>query len=131
MFAWPLHGIVTAPFVVGKANSIMIEGKTGDSVTAAAAGRVVYAGGRIAAYGQLIIIKHNAHFITAYGNNGKLLIKEGTVVTRCQKIAKLSLTDNASVLPVSFQARDNGEPVNPMMLQPGQPDASDGARAFN
>ncbi|SMG61102.1 peptidoglycan DD-metalloendopeptidase family protein [Paraburkholderia susongensis] len=130
-FAWPLHGTVKIPFEAKKTKGITIEGKTGEFVVAAAGGRVVYAGGRIATYGQLIIIKHNVHLLTAYGNNGTLLIKEGSVVTRGQKIAKVGVADNGNPLPVSFEIRDNGDPVDPLMFLPVQPDANNGVHAFN
>jgi lipoprotein NlpD len=119
-FEWPVHGPVTTTFGSDGSKGIKIGGTAGDPVKAAQGGRVVYAGGRIKAYGLLMIIKHDAHFLTAYGNNRKLLVKEGAAVTRGQTIAEMG-SDNKGPASVTFEVREDGRPVDPVDYLPKHP----------
>jgi lipoprotein NlpD len=115
--AWPVSGPVTAPFVSGKTKGIVMRGRVGEPVRAASGGRVVYAGGRIAAYGKLIIIKHDAHVLTAYGNNRALLVKEGTDVKAGEAIAEMGADDKGQA-SLRFEVRADGKPVDPLKYLP-------------
>jgi lipoprotein NlpD len=116
-FVWPINGTVTAPFATGKSKGVVIEGAAGQSVKAAAAGRVVYAGSGIKTYGQLVIVRHDARLVTAYGRNGKLLVKEGQTVKQGEVIAQ-SGTDRAGKASLVFEVRENGKPVDPVAQLP-------------
>jgi lipoprotein NlpD len=115
--AWPVSGPVIAPFVAGSNKGIVMGGRAGERIKAASGGRVVYAGGRIATYGQLIIIKHDAHLLTAYGNNRVLLVKEGAVVKRGEAIAEMGADDKGQA-SVRFEVRADGKPVDPLKYLP-------------
>jgi lipoprotein NlpD len=95
----------------------VIGGVVGQPVVAAAAGRVVYAGSGIAAYGPLVIIKHNDSVVTAYGHNSKLLVTEDEAVTQGQPIAEMGV-DAHGVAGVQFEVRADGKPVDPLPLLP-------------
>ncbi|CAD6541122.1 hypothetical protein LMG27952_03706 [Paraburkholderia hiiakae] len=108
--AWPARGPILQRFVPGKSTGIVIGGTPGEEVKAAAAGRVVYAGTGIEAYGPLVIIKHNDQVVTAYGRNGKLLVKEDDAVSQGQPIAEMGAGG------VQFEVRSDGKPVDPLPL---------------
>jgi lipoprotein NlpD len=112
---WPARGPILQRFVPGKSTGIVIGGAPGEPVKAAAAGRVVYAGSGIEAYGPLVIIKHNDQTVTAYGHNGRLLVKEDDAVSQGQPIAEMG-TDNNGVAGVQFEVRSDGKPVDPLPL---------------
>jgi lipoprotein NlpD len=114
---WPLRGPVLKPFVPGSSKGIVIGGRIGDPVKAAAAGRVVYAGTGIEAYGPLIIIKHSDTLITAYGQNSTLLVKEGDAVTQGQVIGAVG-ADSRGVGSIQFEVRQDGHPVDPLTWLP-------------
>ena len=114
---WPISGSANAPFVAGKSRGVVIAGAASQPVKAAAAGRVVYAGDGIKAYGRLVIIKHDSQFITAYGRNSKLLVKEGEMVKQGQVIAQ-SGTDKAGKASLVFEVREDGKPVDPLSRLP-------------
>jgi len=114
---WPVHGPVVQRFVPGQTTGIVIGGVAGQTVNAAAAGRVVYAGTGIAAYGPLVIIKHNDSIVTAYGHNSKLLVSEDQAVVQGQPIAEMG-TDSHGVTGVEFEVRADGKPVDPLALLP-------------
>ena len=84
---------------------------------AAADGRVVYAGSGLRGYGNLVILKHNATYLTAYAHNQTLLVKEDQAVKRGQKIAEMGNTDSDRVL-LHFEIRKQGKPVDPARLLP-------------
>jgi lipoprotein NlpD len=115
--AWPMNGSVATPFSPGKSRGIVIAGAPGEPVKAAAAGRVVYAGSGMKGYGKLVIVKHDAHLITAYGRNGRLLVKQGDTVKQGQQIAT-SGADAAGVGTLLFEVRENGKPVDPLAQLP-------------
>ena len=109
--SWPAKGKVTGEF--NETNKgIDIAGKVGEPVLAASDGKVVYAGNSLRGYGNLVIVKHDNTYLTAYAHNSKLLVKEGDSVRKGQKIAEMGDTDtNAPKL--HFELRVNGKPVNP------------------
>jgi lipoprotein NlpD len=113
VLAWPLRGPILKPFVPGRTKGIVIGGRPGDQVRAAAAGRVVYAGTGIEAYGPLVIIKHDDTLITAYGQNSRLLVQEGDAVAQGQPIGEVG-TDNNGVPSIQFEVRKVGKPVDPL-----------------
>lgn len=114
---WPVRGPVLSTFTPGKTKGIVIGGRAGDPVRAAAAGRVVYAGTGIEAYGPLIIIKHDDTLITAYGHNGALLVKEGDAVAQGQTIAEMGADANGTG-SLQFEVRSGGKPVDPLGMLP-------------
>ena len=116
-WAWPSAGAVVSPFDEGKVKGLVIGGKAGDPVLAAADGRVVYAGSGLRGYGNLIILKHNNTYLTAYAHNQTLLVKEDQAVRRGQKIAEMGSSDADSV-KLHFEIRKQGKPVDPARLLP-------------
>lgn len=114
---WPAHGAILQTFDDAKNKGIDIGGTLGDPVVAAADGRVVYAGSGLRGYGNLIIVKHNATFLTAYAHNQSLLVKEGDAVVRGQKIATMGSSDADHVM-LHFEVRKQGKPVDPMKYLP-------------
>ncbi|MBN3792162.1 peptidoglycan DD-metalloendopeptidase family protein [Burkholderia sp. Ac-20353] len=115
--AWPASGSVVEAFKPGQNRGIQIAGRAGDPVRAAADGRVMYAGTGLNDYGSLIIVQHNADFLTAYAHNRKLLVKTGDVVHRGDEIAEMGDLDNSRVA-LLFEVRRDGKPVNPMPYLP-------------
>lgn len=116
-WVWPAAGSVTTPFDEAKNKGVGIAGKAGDPVVAAADGRVVYAGSGLRGYGNLIIVKHNATFLSAYAHNQALLVKEDQVVRKGQKIAEMGSSD-AERVQLHFEIRRQGKPVDPTKLLP-------------
>lgn len=117
VWMWPASGAVTAGFDEAKSKGLSIAGKAGDPVVAAADGRVVYAGSGLRGYGNLVIIKHNSTYLTAYAHNQTLLVKEDQVVRHGQKIAEMGSTDAESV-KLHFEIRRQGKPTDPAKLLP-------------
>ena len=115
-FSWPLASGSSAPvlatFQEGKNKGIDWGGQAGDAVMAVADGRVVYAGAGLRGYGNLIILKHNETYLTAYAHNQKLLVKEEQTVRKGQKIAEMGNTDADRVM-LHFEVRKLGKPVDP------------------
>ncbi|MES2716788.1 MAG: peptidoglycan DD-metalloendopeptidase family protein [Pseudomonadota bacterium] len=118
-WAWPAAGSVLAGFEEGKQKGLAIAGKAGDPVLAAADGRVVYAGSGLRGYGNLVIVKHNNTYLTAYAHNQSLLVKEDQAVRRGQKIAEMGSTD-AERVQLHFEIRRQGKPVDPARLLPAR-----------
>ncbi|MEW6704174.1 MAG: peptidoglycan DD-metalloendopeptidase family protein [Pseudomonadota bacterium] len=116
-WAWPADGPVASAFDEGRNKGLAITGKAGDPVLAAADGRVVYAGSGLRGYGNLVIIKHNNTYLTAYAHNQALLVKEDQVVKRGQKIAEMGSSD-AERVQLHFEIRKQGKPVDPSKLLP-------------
>ena len=110
--SWPAKGKVTQEFSESN-KGINIAGKLGEPVTAAADGKVVYAGNSLRGYGNLVIVKHDNTYLTAYAYNKNLLVKEGDAVKKGQKIAEMGDTDTNAV-QLHFELRVNGKPVNPI-----------------
>ncbi len=111
-FAWPATGSVIAGFDEAKNKGLDIGGKAGDAVLAAADGQVVYAGAGLRGYGNLVILKHNSTYLTAYAHNQKLLVKEDQKVRRGDKIAEMGNSD-ADRVKLHFEVRRQGKPVDP------------------
>jgi len=109
--SFPAKGKITGDYSEAS-KGIDIAGKLGESVQAAADGKVVYAGNSLRGYGELVIVKHDNTYLTAYAHNSKLLVKEGDSVRKGQKIAEMGDTDTNSV-KLHFELRVNGKPVNP------------------
>ena len=109
--SWPVKGKVTGEFSESN-KGIDIAGKVGEPVLAASDGKVVYAGNSLRGYGNLVIVKHDNTYLTAYAHNSKLLVKEGDTVRKGQKIAEMGDTDTTSA-KLHFELRVNGKPVNP------------------
>ena len=118
-FIWPASGPVVAGFDEAKNKGLGIAGKAGDPVQAAADGRVVYAGSGLRGYGNLIILKHNNTFLTAYAHNQTLLVKEDQNVKKGQKIAEMGSTD-ADRVKLHFEIRRSGKPVDPARYLPAR-----------
>jgi lipoprotein NlpD len=115
---WPAQGELLERFSANGPNKgIDIAGKTGQPILAAEAGQVVYQGGGLRGYGQLIIIKHDDDFLSAYAHCDKIYVKEGNVIKRGQKIADMgsSGTDRARL---HFEVRYRGAPVDPLDYLP-------------
>ena len=111
-FIWPAPGSLIAGFDEARNKGYDIAGKAGDPVLAAADGRVVYAGAGLRGYGNLVILKHNNTFLTAYAHNQTLLVKEDQAVRKGQKIAEMGSTD-ADRVKLHFEIRRQGKPVDP------------------
>ena len=114
---WPANGPLLGSFEEGKRKGLVIGGKAGDAVFASADGRVVYAGSGLRGYGNLVIIKHNAEYLTAYAHNQTLLVKEDQAVRKGQKIAEMGSTD-ADRVQLHFEIRKQGKPVDPARQLP-------------
>jgi lipoprotein NlpD len=114
---WPAAGSVISGFEEARSKGLSIGGKAGEPVLAAAEGRVVYAGSGLRGYGNLVIIKHNNTYLSAYAHNQKLLVKEEQNVKRGQKIAEIGSTDSDKV-QLHFEIRRLGKPVDPAKLLP-------------
>jgi len=114
---WPANGPVAAVFDDSRSKGLAITGKSGDPVLAAADGRVVYAGSGLRGYGNLVILKHNNTYLTAYAHNQALLVKEDQAVRRGQKIAEMGSTD-AERVQLHFEIRKLGKPIDPAKLLP-------------
>ncbi len=118
-FIWPASGSLLAGFDEARNKGFDIGGKAGDAVLAAADGRVVYAGAGLRGYGNLVILKHNNTFLTAYAHNQTLLVKEDQSVRKGQKIAEMGSTD-ADRVKLHFEIRRQGKPVDPARFLPSR-----------
>lgn len=116
---WPTQGQVISRYAEGdKARQgIAIAGTAGQPVRAAAAGTVVYSGAGLVGYGELIIIKHNDEWLSAYGHNRRRLVAEGANISAGQQIAELGRTGTSRDM-LHFEIRRNGKPVDPTPLLP-------------
>ena len=116
---WPAQGTLVAGFDEAKNKGLDISGKSGDPVVASADGRVVYSGAGLRGYGNLIILKHNNTFLTAYAHNKLLLVKEDQTVKKGQKIAEMGNSD-ADKVKLHFEIRRQGKPVDPAKYLPAR-----------
>ncbi len=119
---WPVTGgagNVVATFDEVKNKGVGIGGKTGDAILAAGDGRVVYAGAGLRGYGNLVILKHNNTYLTAYAHNQTLLVKEDQTVRKGQKIAEMGNSD-ADRTKLHFEIRRQGKPVDPLRFLPAR-----------
>lgn len=115
---WPVRGQIIKTFDGSDTarKGIAIAGKSGQPVLAAAGGRVVYSGNGLISYGNLIIIKHDDNFLSAYAHNQELLVAEGDEVRADQLIARMG--ENNGRAQLHFEIRKNGKPVNPLQYLP-------------
>jgi lipoprotein NlpD len=116
---WPASGVVLAGFDDVKNKGLDIGGSAGEPVIAAADGRVVYVGAGLRGYGNLIILKHDNVFLTAYAHNQTLLVKEDQSVVKGQKIAEMGSSDTDRV-KLHFEVRRQGKPVDPVKYLPAR-----------
>ena len=115
---WPAQGRILSGFSEATGSKgLDIAGKAGQPIYAAAAGKVVYSGSGLRGYGNMVIIKHNASYLSAYAHNQKVLVKEGQSVTRGQKIALMGDSD-ADQVKLHFEIRLMGKPVDPLKYLP-------------
>lgn len=115
---WPTRGVIKRGFTdPGSKKGIDIGGSLGQPVYAAAAGDVVYSGNGLVGYGNLVIIKHNDRYLSAYGDNERLLVKEGAHVTAGQMIADMGQTGKDGPV-LHFEIRQEGKPVDPLRYLP-------------
>ena len=116
---WPAQGPLLAGFDEAKNKGLDIAGKVGDAVVASADGRVVYAGAGLRGYGNLVILKHNNTFLTAYAHNRSLMVREDQNVKQGQKIAEMGSSD-ADGVKLHFEIRRQGKPVDPARYLPSR-----------
>jgi lipoprotein NlpD len=114
---WPASGKTIGTFSEGGNKGVDIAGKAGDPVIASADGKVVYSGEGLRGYGKLVIIKHNATYLSAYAHNQTVLVKEGQSVSKGQKIAEMGSSGTDKV-KLHFEVRRQGKPVDPLKYLP-------------
>ncbi len=117
-WSWPTEGKVIAGFSDGSNKGIVISGKRGQAVNASAGGRVIFSGTGIRGLGKLVVIRHNADYLSVYAHNDNLLVKEGQTVRKGQRIADMGNSD-ADQVKLHFEIRRQGKPVDPEKLLPG------------
>lgn len=124
---WPVRGAIVARYGESPltASGVQLGGSAGESVRAAAGGQVVYAGSGLAGYGELIIVKHSPSWLSAYGYNQALLVREGDRVAAGQVIARMGEGPTAGTRArrplLHFEIRRNGVPVDPLTQLPRVP----------
>jgi len=118
---WPARGALLTRFSSNNSlnKGIDIAGKLAQPVNSAGSGTVVYAGSGLRGYGNLLIIKHNDNYLSAYAHNSKLLVQEGDVVKAGQAIAKMG-SSGTSRVKLHFEIRREGKPVDPLHYLPKQ-----------
>ena len=116
---WPAQGTLLSGFDEVKNKGVDIGGVVGEPVLAAADGKVVYVGASLRGYGNLVILKHNNTYLTAYAHNQLLLVKEDQTVRRGQKIAEMGSSDTDRV-KLHFEVRRQGKPVDPVKYLPAR-----------
>lgn len=115
-WGWPASGQIISRFSE-KSKGVGISGQLKQPVLASASGTVVYSGSGLRGYGNLIIIKHNDSYLSAYGHNSKIFVHEGEGVSKGQKIAEMGNTDGG-VVKLHFEIREKGKPVDPLGYLP-------------
>lgn len=111
-WVWPTQGKVIGNFNESSNKGIDIAGNSGQTINAAAAGKVIYTGSDLRGYGKLVIVKHNKTYLSVYAHNSKILVKEGQTVQGGQKIAEMGNTDSNTV-KLHFEIRRQGKSVDP------------------
>lgn len=116
---WPVPGEVIKPFSLsGDVNKgVDLAGRLGESVRAAADGVVVYAGGGLRGYGKLVIVKHSDRYLSAYGHNRAIRVKEGQKVKAGQVVAEIGSSGTDREM-LHFEIRKDGKPANPLLYLP-------------
>ncbi|RLA16544.1 MAG: hypothetical protein DRQ62_16060 [Gammaproteobacteria bacterium] len=120
-WTWPANGKVIRAYSANapRKKGIGISGSRGQAIKAAAAGKVVYSGDGLLGYGNLIIVKHNETYLSAYAHSLKVFVKEGQVVKKGQKVASMGNNENGNPM-LHFEIRRHGKPVNPVSYLPGR-----------
>ena len=118
-WGWPVSQSISAGFDEQRNKGLDFAGKPGDPVLAVADGRVVYAGSGLRGYGNLVIIKHNSTYLTAYAHNRAMLVEQDQVVRKGQRIAEMGSTESDTV-KLHFEVRKLGKPVDPSKLLPAR-----------
>ena len=116
---WPTTGAVTRNFEEPSNNGIDVGGKLGTPVVAAMDGRVVYVGSAIRGLGNLVVIKHNATYMSAYAHNQTIVVREDQLVSKGQKIAEMGSSDTDKV-KLHFEIRRMGKPMDPLKYLPAR-----------
>lgn len=118
-WTWPAQGTLVGTFAAGDPTrqGIDIAGQRGDPVRAAADGVVVYSGSGLVGYGELVIVKHDESWLSAYGHNRARLVQEGARVKAGQQIAEMGRT-GADRDMLHFEIRHDGKPVDPLRYLP-------------
>lgn len=114
---WPAQGSSRRGTTAATTQGLYISAAAGTPIKAAAAGKVVYAGSGLRGYGNMLIINHDANFLSVYAHNDRLLVKEGATIKQGQQIATMGNTDSAAV-NLYFELRYNGKPVDAMRYLP-------------
>lgn len=117
VWAWPTTASLSAPYSEAGSKGFDFSGRQGDPVLAASDGKVLYVGDALAGYGKLVIVKHNADYLSVYAHNNRILVKEGQSVRRGQKIAEMGKTGTDAV-KLHFEVRKQGKPVDPVNYLP-------------
>ncbi len=116
---WPTEGKIIARFAAGQGRKgIDVSGRVGQPVRAAADGEVVYSGNALIGYGNLVIVKHDEVFLSAYGHNRRLLVKEGDKIKQGSTLGEMGQGSNGVPI-LHFEIRKNGKPVDPLLYLPG------------
>lgn len=118
-WTWPAKGDLISTFNAGDNKGINLAGREGDTISAAADGRVVYSGSGLVGLGELVIIKHSGNLLSAYAHNKLRLVHEGDRVTSGQTIAQMGRTGTDRVM-LHFEVRKDGKPVDPLQYLPQQ-----------
>ncbi len=118
-WAWPAGGKPIGNFVEGGNKGRDIAGKTGEPVQAAAPGKVILVSSALRGYGNFVIIKHNASYLSVYAHNSRILVKEEQMVTKGQKIAEIGSSDSDQP-KLHFEIRHQGKPVDPLKFLPAR-----------
>lgn len=116
VWMWPVKGNIIKNYSTkGGFKGVDIGGSLNTPIRAAKSGKVVYSGNGLRGYGNLLIIKHDDSYLSAYGHNARLLVKEGEWVTKGQQVALMGKTDTQSVR-LHFEIRKDGKPINPVSV---------------
>jgi lipoprotein NlpD len=116
-FGWPVAGGVLQTFDQTSQKGVSLGGKAGDTVRAAADGRVIFSGAGPRGYGNLVIVKHDKELLSVYAHNRSLAVKEGQDVKRGQKIAELG-NSGTDAPQLHFEIRQQGKPIDPLAVLP-------------
>lgn len=121
LFSWPVHGRIISDYGAGnnlgrRNDGVNIAAPAGTAVRAAADGQVVYRGSELEGFGNLLLVKHDDGFVTAYAHNDSMLVKKGDQVRKGQVIAKVGQTGSVTTPQLHFEIRQESQPVNPVAL---------------
>lgn len=119
-WSWPTIGTVVRNYSKSdhRRQGIRIAGRDGQPITAAESGRVVYSGSGLIGYGNLVIIKHNATYLSAYAHNRRIFVKEGMLVSKGTVISEMGIAPDSKKPALHFEIRRDGRPVDPQIFLP-------------